>query len=98
MVGGVSRVNRDVPPYMMLVGESEIVGLNSIGLKRAGMSVEVRRQVRQAYKVIYHERLTVAEAAARLRESAKCDEVAQLAEFLATTERGICQHRASKRP
>ena len=38
-VGGGSRVNQDIPPYVKAVGNPmELYGLNSIGLQRAGFS------------------------------------------------------------
>ena len=38
-VGGMSRVNQDIPPYVKAVGNPiELYGLNSIGLQRAGFS------------------------------------------------------------
>ena len=40
-VGGGSRVNQDIPPYVKAVGNPmELYGLNSIGLQRAGFSGE----------------------------------------------------------
>ena len=40
MMGGNTRVNTDVPPFFMYVGfNAEPVGLNVVGLKRAGFSM-----------------------------------------------------------
>ena len=40
-VGGGSRVNQDIPPYVKAVGNPmELYGLNTIGLQRAGFSAE----------------------------------------------------------
>ncbi|MBN1517091.1 acyl-ACP--UDP-N-acetylglucosamine O-acyltransferase [Candidatus Sumerlaeota bacterium] len=93
MVGGVSRVNRDVPPYMMLVGDSEVVGLNVVGLKRSGLSPDVRKKIRRAYKTLYHSGLTTPQAIERLQAEADCDEVRHIADFIANSQRGICGHK-----
>ena len=41
IVGGMSRVTQDCPPYMMVVGNpSEVRGLNSVALMRSDMTKE----------------------------------------------------------
>jgi UDP-N-acetylglucosamine acyltransferase len=65
-------------------------GLNSEGLKRRGFSAESLSALKRAYKILYREGNTVAEAQAKLApEAAKHPEVQQLLEFLARAERGI---------
>ena len=54
MVGGMARVTRDVPPFVMIDGGSTmVVGLNKVGLRRAGFNAEELRQLKAAYQVIY---------------------------------------------
>ena len=37
MVGGLARVAQDIPPFVMVDGDSSLlVGLNRVGLRRAG--------------------------------------------------------------
>lgn len=63
MVGGVSKVVQDIPPFMMADGRpTEIVGLNVIGLRRAGISPRVRAGLRQAYRLIYRSNLNLSQA------------------------------------
>ena len=39
MIGGMARVVRDVPPFVMLDGDTAmVVGLNKVGLRRAGFT------------------------------------------------------------
>lgn len=97
MISGLTRITRDVPPFMTLMGEAEVIGLNTVGLRRAGISPETRLKIKRAYKAIYHEGRTIPQAALHLKETADCPEVEELAEFLATTKRGVCGHRPSKR-
>jgi UDP-N-acetylglucosamine acyltransferase len=65
-------------------------GLNSEGLKRRGFSAESLAALKRAYKILYREGNTLAEAQAKLApEAEKHAEVRQLLDFLARSERGI---------
>lgn len=97
MISGLTRITQDVPPFMTLLGESEVIGLNTVGIRRAGINPDTRLKIKRAYKNIYFEGRTTPQAAAHLQETADCPEVEELAEFLATTQRGISGHRRSKR-
>jgi len=97
MCAGISRVNRDVPPYMMVYGDSEVVGLNIVGLRRAGIPPEVRAEIKKAYHILYLEHRTLSDAIEALKSEPRCPEVQHLVEFLEKTKRGICKGRASHR-
>jgi len=63
MVGGMTRIERDVPPYMMVEGNpSRIRSLNLIGLKRAGLSEDEIKQLREVYRLLYQSSKTFKEA------------------------------------
>ena len=67
MVGGMSRINRDVPPYMLVEGNpAKVRALNFVGLKRRGFSKEDLRQLKKAFRILYHEGLALENAIARL--------------------------------
>jgi UDP-N-acetylglucosamine acyltransferase len=67
MVGAHSRLAKDVPPYVTVDGGSTlVVGLNLIGLKRAGFSHEEISQLKAAYKLIYRSGLLWSEILQRL--------------------------------
>jgi len=54
MVGGLARVTRDVPPYVTIDGGSTmVVGLNRVGLRRAGFTPQQMVDLKDAYRVIY---------------------------------------------
>ena len=54
MVGGLARVTRDVPPFVTIDGGSTmVVGLNRVGLRRAGFSTQELIDLKEAYRVIY---------------------------------------------
>ena len=96
MVGAHSHLTKDVPPFVTVDGlSSYVVGLNQIGLRRAGHTAEEIQRLKQAYRVIYRSRLTWNEILRRLREEF-CDALAaRFYQFLSTTTRGIlCERRA----
>jgi UDP-N-acetylglucosamine acyltransferase len=88
---GGSVVLRDVPPYVMSGGNSaQPHGLNSEGLKRRGFTPQAVDALRRAYKTVYRSGLSLEEAREQVAAQAQeFPEVGALAEFLATTTRGI---------
>ncbi len=63
MVGGFSRVTSDVPPYTIGAGVPyEVGGLNLVGLKRNGFTLEERKVLHQVFKITYRSGLTLSEA------------------------------------
>lgn len=89
MVGGLSRVNQDVPPFMMVVGDSRVWGLNLVGLKRAGIPQDARKQIRKAYELLYRRKMPQKKA---LEELEKIDSpyVKEITVFILSSQRGIC--------
>ncbi|NJK59147.1 MAG: acyl-ACP--UDP-N-acetylglucosamine O-acyltransferase [Oscillatoriales cyanobacterium SM2_1_8] len=54
MVGGMSRIERDVPPYMLVEGNpSRVRAINRVGLERAGLSEASLKALRNAYRQLY---------------------------------------------
>jgi UDP-N-acetylglucosamine acyltransferase len=94
MVGGMSRISQDCPPYMMVVGnpEPEVKGLNSIGLKRRGVTPEARSILKQALKILFRDGLSTSQALEKIEsELDDNSEVSHLVEFVKNSERGICK-------
>ncbi len=94
-LGGGAMVSLDVPPYCMAQGDrARLFGLNLIGLKRRGFSEEQLSALKRAYRTFFAEGLTLKEAADRTRqEQAASPEAVHLAEFIASSQRGICRPR-----
>lgn len=53
MIGGLSAITRDVPHFTMLAERDDVVGLNSVGLKRRGVSREAIREIKAAFHAVY---------------------------------------------
>jgi UDP-N-acetylglucosamine acyltransferase len=92
-VGGGSRVPQDVPPYCRIAGNPpKPYGLNAVGLERRGLSDDVRRALKQAYRILFQSKLKMSEALARAeREVDPIPEVGHLLSFIRSSERGVTQ-------
>jgi len=62
-IGGLSRVARDVPPYMIVDGNpARCCGPNTVGLKRNGFDSAQRARIKQMYKIMFHSDLNTTQA------------------------------------
>ena len=77
--------------HMMVAGNTgHVRGLNREGLKRHGFSSQTISSLRQAYKILYRQKLTLDDALHCLDELAKdCEEVGKLVDFIKNASRGI---------
>jgi UDP-N-acetylglucosamine acyltransferase len=92
MVGGHARVVQDVPPYMLVDGQSgSIVGLNVVGLRRSGHSSEDITDLKAAYRVIYRRGLAWKDVLETLRLEFSAGPVLHLRDFLGSGKRGFSQ-------
>jgi UDP-N-acetylglucosamine acyltransferase len=98
MVGGQAHINRDVPPFVTIDGlTSRVVGLNSIGLRRAGLDADVIRDLKAAYRIVFRSGLRWTAAIQQLLVEFPVGPVGELREFLETTKRGcVFERRAPK--
>jgi UDP-N-acetylglucosamine acyltransferase len=91
MTGGCSRIPQDVAPFMIVEGNpAETRTINKIGMERNGISAEAVAALRQAYKIIFREELSVPNALAKVeKELPALPEVRHLVQFIRASERGI---------
>ena len=90
-VGGGSRISQDVPPYCRAAGNPpRLFGLNSVGLERRGLSDEVRKALKKAYRILFKSDASLSKALLRADEEIQgIPEVRHLIEFIRASERGI---------
>ena len=83
MVGGMSRISRDVPPYMMVEGNpAKVRSLNFTGLKRRGFTSEEIRQLKKAFSYLYLKKMSVKDAIAQIDELSGDRHVRHLQQFV----------------
>jgi len=90
-VGLNSVANRDVPPFMMVVGNyAEARGINKNGLRRRDFSEETIAALHRAYLAMVRQRGDRSQAMTSLQPLAEeFDEVKRFIHFIASSERGI---------
>lgn len=90
-VGGCSRVNQDIPPYVKAVGNPiELYGLNTIGLQRADFPPETIAALKRVYRLIFNSELNLSQAIDRARtELPPLPEVERFLEFVSSSQRGV---------
>ncbi|MFH0771158.1 MAG: acyl-ACP--UDP-N-acetylglucosamine O-acyltransferase [Candidatus Omnitrophota bacterium] len=91
IIGGCSKVVQDVVPYANCDGHPlKVYGLNTIGLKRAGISENSRSALKKAFKIIFDSGLAIPSVLKKIRsEVPGCPEVNELIKFINSSERGI---------
>lgn len=91
LVSALSACNKDVPPFMICGGRPAVVlGINVVGLRRAGIAASVRDEIKKAYKRLYRSGLSVSNALEKIRaDKLASPEVQRLVQFIESSKRGI---------
>ncbi len=93
---GGSGFSKNIPPYCIGAEVNVLAGLNSIGLRRAGMSTEVRKELREAYRLMFQSGRNVSQA---LEEAAGRNWSAEAGVFFdfirSSGKRGVCPHQST---
>ncbi len=96
MVGGHTAVRKDVLPFSLVSGDpARLYGLNSIGLRRKGVSASVRKTLRESYDIIL-KAVSLSDAVSAL-EKFNAPEVHELAQFLKESKRGFTKRLSFSR-
>jgi len=93
MIGGCSRVTKDMPPYMLGGASDEgfrVVGPNVVGLTRRGFAKESIAVLEKASRILYHKKFNRTQALEAIeREVEKTDEIRYLLDFYRNSKRGV---------
>ena len=86
-----TAVTRDVPPYIMAVGQpAEPHSVNSEGLKRRGFSAVQIRNIKNAYRLLYRQGLKLKDALVELeKRSTEQPELTPFIQFIKQSSRSI---------
>ena len=95
IVGGFSGVNKDVPPYMVVKGVSRVRAVNLVGLRRAGFTKEVIKELRGVFRLIYRSGLNTTQAIEKILELDPGKEARYLVDFIKNSKRGICKYESA---
>ncbi len=91
MTQGHSSISKDVPPFTVTSDLNLVVGLNTVGIRRANISLDARNEIKAAFALIYRSSLNVSQALTASEERAWGPEATEFFEFIrAAKKRGIC--------
>jgi UDP-N-acetylglucosamine acyltransferase len=93
LLSGVSASTKDIPPFIIQQRMNCVVGVNVIGMRRAGVSHASIDSVRRAFHLIYRSRMVLPTALAQIEATlGQVPEVAELVAFIRKSSRGIILH------
>ena len=105
IIAGLSGVRRDVPPYVMAEGARCLAyGLNSLGMRRANFSIELRKAIKRAYKILF-EGSSIPKGIARIKkelmgiykaDSEEFSRIKHFVDFIENSKRSIISAKKSK--
>lgn len=91
MVGGASKINKDIPPYV-LCGRDPIcyAGVNIVGLRRRGFSSDIIRNIKDIYDTIYFQGYNITDGCAKVEAGfPQSEERDNILNFIKNSKRGI---------
>ena len=90
MMQGGSAISQDLPPFTVSLRENEMCGLNSVGLRRAGFSVDQRLELKKLYHFLFRSGKSLRQALGEAREKFAGDKAKILLDFVTGAKRGVC--------
>jgi UDP-N-acetylglucosamine acyltransferase len=90
LMQGGSAVSRDLPPYTVASRSNGLCGLNTIGLRRAGISEAERLELKQLYHWLFRSGTNLSEAVAQARQRFTSAPSKVMLDFIASAKRGVC--------
>lgn len=94
MIGGMSKITQDVPPYIMVDGHpAKPYGLNRVGLVRNKVSQNARAELKKAYKILYGKNTAIDKAISVIKDELDLSlpEIRHFVDFIESSKRGICK-------
>jgi UDP-N-acetylglucosamine acyltransferase len=98
MMQGISGISKDLPPFTIARGINEICGLNTVGLRRAGIGSTERLELRQLYQAIFRSGLGLRKAAQEARGKFSSPSALLFLAFIDESTRGVCSDPGRRSP
>ncbi len=95
MVGGMSQVIKDIPPFMLVEGQpAKVRGINQVGLTRHGFLEDDLRALKNVYKALYLKKdanFSVSVEKFKDSQTSINPKVQLLLDYYAESQRGVCR-------
>jgi UDP-N-acetylglucosamine acyltransferase len=96
MVQGSSAFGKDLPPFVIAGERNSVFGLNTVGMRRAGISANDRKEIKEAFKLVYLAGLNTSQALAKAKNRTFGRLAGEFLDFVAGSKRrGICPLKRS---
>jgi len=90
LLSGCSGTTKDIPPFIIQQNINTVVGVNVVGMRRAGMSGAEIDAVRRAYHIIFRDGLALPNALALVeKELGSVGAAREMIDFIRASKRGI---------
>lgn len=93
LMQGGSGVSKDLPPFCVARGNNGICGLNVVGLRRAGMDMETRLELRRIYRALFRSGLSLRAAVEAAMPLMQSEWGRLFVEFVRASRRGVVVER-----
>ena len=88
---GNSTITKDIPPYCTASQKNHLIGLNTIGLRRAGFDSITRAEIKSLYRAVFFSKIPFREALKKINEQKWNKEANNLlAALMNPSQKGIC--------
>lgn len=90
LMQGGAAVSKDLPPFTIARGQNGICGLNTIGLRRAGLAPGERLELRRLYQMLFRRARSWRAGLDEARAAFHGEHARALLDFVAASKRGVC--------
>ncbi len=100
MIQGGSKVNKDIPPFIIAAREPiTFAGINIIGLRRRGYTAQQIGEIQEIYRILYNKGMNVSQALNYILENvAESKERDLIVDFIKASKRGIVREYTGSDP
>lgn len=98
MISGHASISHDVPPFVMVAGRDQVIGLNSVGLRRRGIGRDAISELKAAFRTVYFDpgNLRASAAALLAQGIVETPEARRFLEFFSAGKRGFARARRTR--
>lgn len=96
MLRGGAAVSQDVPPFCTAAGENHVCGLNVVGLRRAGITLPERMELKRLYHALFRSVELRRTILARALTEFSSAPARLMLEFVGAAKRGVCSDRGRR--
>ena len=90
LMQGGAAISKDLPPFTIARGDNGICGLNTVGLRRAGISSGDRLELKRLYHLLFRSREKLHAALDNASQRFSSQNARVLLQFVASAKRGVC--------